>query len=125
MNKIAIVFICAAIPFMISIYIANLKVLTLIVPFIILFFIATVFLNKFGKFTTSKLVLFCLYIPKSDYSSVGTTYSTVSFNPHLHPNFVQAATTAAPTTTYFHYNFLSLPELPLYSNGSNGHDGFH
>ena len=57
-NKIALVFICAAIPFMISIYIANLKVLTLIVPFIILFFIATVFLNKFGKFTTSKLVFY-------------------------------------------------------------------
>ena len=51
------------------------------------------------EYTASKLVLFCLYIPKSDYSSVGTTYSTVSFNPHLHPNFVQAATTAPTTTT--------------------------
>ena len=30
------------------------------------------------EYTSSKLVLFCLYIPKSDYSSVGTAYSTVS-----------------------------------------------
>ena len=43
------------------------------------------------EYTSSKLVLFCLYIPKSDYSSVGTTYSTVSFNPHLHPHFVSSS----------------------------------
>ena len=35
------------------------------------------------EYTASKLVLFCLYIPKSDYSSVGTAYSTVSFVIHI------------------------------------------
>ena len=56
---------------------------------------------------------------------MGTAYSTVSFVIHIFiQNFVSSSYYCS-YYNYFHYNFLDLPELSLYSNGSNGHDGFH
>ena len=62
---------------------------------------------------------------KSDYSSVGTAYSTVSFVIHIFIQTFVSSSHYCSYYTYFHYNFLDLPELPHNSNGSNGHDGFH
>lgn len=57
-NKIAIVFCLSAIPFMVSIFFANLIALSLFVPIIIVFLFLTLYLNNLGKFTLAKLNLF-------------------------------------------------------------------
>ena len=50
--------------------------------------------------------MFCLCIPKSDHSSVGTAYSTVSFVIHIFiQNFVSSSYYCS-CYNYFHYNFL-------------------
>ena len=54
-NKISIVFLLAAIPFMISVYAVNLFKLGILVPFVMLFFMATIICNKVGKISTQYL----------------------------------------------------------------------
>ena len=57
-NKISIVFLIAAIPFMLSIFIIGEYLLSGIVLFVMLGFLATLFLNKKSLFTQAKITLY-------------------------------------------------------------------
>ena len=57
-NKIAVVFMFAAIPFMLSLFFTNMVLLSVFVPLIMLNFLISIFLNKRANFKFAKLNLY-------------------------------------------------------------------
>ncbi len=79
-NKISIVFLLAAIPFMVSVYAVNLFKLGILVPFVMLFFMATIICNKVGKITLAKINLYTtILIAVYFYAGVLGEYSGIQY----------------------------------------------